>query len=813
MIKATIFFNFTSLNLFYRKHTFMNKSSIMFRTICFSLLFLFSSIVSFSQLTVSTAMTPQQLVQNVLVGSGVTVTNVTYTGSASSIGYFQGGNTTNLGLDEGIIMSTGVVNGSPAIGSPGAGFASTDNGLGGDADLGAIVGGINSVHDATVLAFDFNPLSDTIKFRYIFGSEEYPEYVNAGFNDIFGFFVSGPDPLGGNYTSLNIAKIPGSSQPVSIDNVNAGSFAQYYVSNGSGATIVWDGFTTVLTAWCLVIPCQQYHIKLAIGDVGDGIYDSGVFLEANSFSSSGIAYNLGYSSNIDTMAVEGCNNAIIRFNLSQPATDTIVLHYSKGGTATEGSDYPALPDSLIIYPGQDSAQLIIAPYADGNPESVETVLIAYQNTSCGSIDTIVILIKDYSPIIATCSNDVFSCSGAQANISVNASGGFTPPPLTYLWNDPNNSTTTSLSVTPTTPRYYTVSVSDACGFTVTDSVKVSISNLQATVSNIDSVSCYSYNDGSISISATDGILPYQYNWSNSQTSAIITSLTSGSYTVTVTDSIGCTATQTIVLSEPPQIQVNLTPVDETCVMYCNGEITTNITGATAPPYSYLWSTSPQQTSANATNLCPGNYTVTVTYSTNNCKMTATANIITETLLDASFTSDITEGYVPVTVNFTFTGYGASTYAWDFGDGGTSTIQNPSHTYTNMGVYPVKLVINSGAPNFCQAEHNMIFTAIQPSSIQTFNVITPNADGQNDEFTIKSEGIRTIKVFIYNRWGEKVYHYENNEGFSNLKEKTKLWNGNNMKGSNCADGTYFYIIDAQGYDGQVYHLNGNVTLIR
>jgi gliding motility-associated-like protein len=787
----------------------MNKCNLRIKTFYLTLLFFFSAIASYSQLNVSTAMTPQQLVQNVLVGSGVTITNVTFTGAAASIGYFQNGNTTNLGLDQGIVISTGLVNGTPAIGSPGAGFASTNNLQGSDPQLASLAGA--TIYDAAVLQFDFNPLSDTIRFRYVFGSEEYPEYVNAGYNDVFGFFVSGPNPLGGTYTNVNIAKVPGTNQPVSIDNVNAGSYSQYYVSNGSGATIVWDGFTTILTAWCKVVPCQPYHIKIAIGDAGDGIYDSGVHLEANSFSSSGIAYNLGYSSNIDTMAVEGCNDAIVKFKLSNPATDTIVLHYTKGGSATEGVDYPALPDSLIILPGEDSAMLVIAPFADGIPEPVETVFIAYQNTSCGSIDTIIILIKDYEPIIATCSNDIYSCSGTPANISVNATGGYIP--LTYLWNDPDATATTSLTVNPANPRYYTVSVSDACNFIVTDSVKVSISNLQTTIVNIDSVSCYGYNDGAISISATNGLVPYTYNWSNNAITPTIATLTSGSYTVTVTDSIGCTSLQTIVLIEPPQITLSLNPTDETCAMYCNGLIQSNITGTNAPPYLYSWNTTPQQNTATATNLCPGNYTLTVTYSTNNCKMTATADIITQTLLDASFTADKTEGYVPVTVNFTFTGYGASTYAWDFGDGGTSNVQNPSHTYTTMGVYPVKLTITSGPPNNCVSEFSMIFTAIQPSSIQAFNVITPNGDGQNDEFTIESEGIRTIKVLIYNRWGEKVYNYENNEGFSNLKIKTKLWDGNNMKGKNCADGSYFYIIDAKGYDSQEYHLNGNVTLIR
>ena len=107
--------------------------------------------------------------------------------------------------------------------------------------------------------------------------------LDWGYNDVFGFFVSGPNPAGGNYTNYNVARIPGTAVPVTIDNVNSGSYSSYYVNNGTGLTVVYDGFTTVLTAWCLVTPCNQYHIKIAIGDAGDGAYDSGVFLEENSF--------------------------------------------------------------------------------------------------------------------------------------------------------------------------------------------------------------------------------------------------------------------------------------------------------------------------------------------------------------------------------------------------------------------------------------------------------------------------------------------------------------------------------------------------
>jgi len=143
------------------------------------------------------------------------------------------------------------------------------------------------------LEFDFIPSSDSVEFRYVFASEEYPEFVNASFNDVFGFFISGQNPTGGAYSNLNIARIPGTNLPISIDNVNSTSHSQFYINNSGNSRIVFDGMTFVLTAKALVVPCQTYHIKIAIGDVMDGIYDSGVFLEASSFTSIGGSFNSG----------------------------------------------------------------------------------------------------------------------------------------------------------------------------------------------------------------------------------------------------------------------------------------------------------------------------------------------------------------------------------------------------------------------------------------------------------------------------------------------------------------------------------------
>jgi gliding motility-associated-like protein len=764
----------------------------------------------YGQLNVSTTLTPAQLVQNVLVGTGVTVSNITYSGVSGSIGEFTNGNTTNLGLTHGIIISTGVVNGTPSIGSASSNFASTSNLGPSDPDLENITSDIN---DAAVLQFDFRPISDTLKFRYVFGSEEYPEFVNAGYNDVFGFFITGTNPVGGNYTSYNIARIPNTTVPVSIDNVNAGSYSQYYINNGSGVSIVYDGFTTVLTAWARVVPCQQYHIKIAIGDAGDYIYDSGVFLEANSFSSQGLSYQVSYTSNVDTLAVEGCNNGMVNFVLSQPKTTPTVIHYTVLGTAIEGTDYPVLPDSLIIPAGSISASLVIAPYADGINESTETVKIAYVNTVCGTIDTIRIFINDYNAIQTTTSPDVHSCAGQDANLTVTVAGGYGT--INYSWSD-NAGNIQNVSVHPPTPTWYYVTVTDGCGIHAIDSVFVSISDLTAIVSNVDSVSCYGYSDGSATLSPSGGISPYSYQWSpNSATTATATGLSAGTYFITVTDNVGCTYTNFVILNNPPAVTFTSTVADETCWNACDGNISTTLGGNFSNPVSYLWSTFPAQTSSTANGLCPGTYTVTVSYSPNHCELIDTAEVLPGELVDAVITTipSILEGVLPFEVSFdAINSQGAVTYSWDFGDGSpVETTPNPTHIFQNMGTYTVTLNVVGGPPHYCTDNATITVIVLHPSSIFVPNIFTPNGDGKNDQFSIEAEGIASIKISIFNRWGKNIYENEVKD-FVVDKQAVPIWDGTSKSEGKCAAGTYYYIIEATGYDKKEYSINGTVNIL-
>ncbi len=242
-----------------------------------------------AQLTVTPVTNLQQAVQNSLLGAGVVVNNVTYIGVDSSLAEFSG--SSSMGILNGLFIGTGK---STMLTNNLASYFMSDAASGpGDPDLQSIANG--TTQDAGVLEFDFKVQGDSVKFNFVFASEEYSDYVNSSFNDVFGFFISGPGITG----NQNIALVPGTASAVAINSVNNGwsnngviptgpcMNCNYYNDNTIGTTCVFDGMTTVLTATAAVQPCTFYHIKLSVANVSDGAFDSGVFLEANSFTPCG----------------------------------------------------------------------------------------------------------------------------------------------------------------------------------------------------------------------------------------------------------------------------------------------------------------------------------------------------------------------------------------------------------------------------------------------------------------------------------------------------------------------------------------------
>jgi hypothetical protein len=219
--------------------------------------------------------------------SGITINSATYTGASGASGTFSGGSGI-VGFDTGILMTSGSAKG--AVGPNNSSGYSVNAGTGGSAMLDALIPGY-STHDAALLTLSFVPTGNFVKFSYVFGSEEYNEYVNSSFNDVFGFFVNGK----------NYALIPGTSTPVSINNVNCGyasgsnaapgggTNCAYYINNTGPATIdiQYDGLTTVLTFTAPVDAGVENTMVLGIADAGDSALDSGVFIAGGSFSTCG----------------------------------------------------------------------------------------------------------------------------------------------------------------------------------------------------------------------------------------------------------------------------------------------------------------------------------------------------------------------------------------------------------------------------------------------------------------------------------------------------------------------------------------------
>jgi hypothetical protein len=409
------------------------------------------------QVTLVQNQTPNTLVNAYLMGPGVSVSNVLYNGNTGAmvpslysymgqIGRFAATNSC-LGLNAGIFLCTN--DAQSHIPGPNDVLLQNGGGVGGgnsqltpDADLSQLSGwesgdSIDSypIRSKSVLEFDFIPDNDMIQFRYVFSSEEYERWACSSYNDAFGFFISGPSfsgPFSNN--AMNIAFVPGSLSPVSINTVNSGLLnannangplgdpfaacfaadsnwqanAIYYRYNGGqwpypippgGVSqmeapynsdpyyIQHNGMTTVLTASAAVQVGETYHIKLAIGNAMDNWYPSAVFLEQESFEASD-----RFTLSVDNSPQVLVSDTVI--TLVQSNTDSVYLRFNRWGgfyldehvqitvegDAVAGEDYaPALPDSLHFIQLDSAVVLPMAVPLIGNGLRHFTVRIVTSN--------------------------------------------------------------------------------------------------------------------------------------------------------------------------------------------------------------------------------------------------------------------------------------------------------------------------------------------------------------------------------------------------------------------------------------------------
>ena len=435
---------------------------------------------------------------NLLV-DGVPFSNATLTGFDCAAGYFNGANS-NIDMNAGIAMCTGGID-MLVPGNFGAPLPT-----GSDPDLVTQLQLVNSastnVNNVIVLEFDFEPNSSQIAFQYVFASKEYPGYTCSDFNDVFGFFVSGPG-INGPFTNnaINIAMIPDPNSPgnytdtpVMINSVNSGTasggndqpcddidpnwqdYSVFFTDNTGEATVGMPGFTVPLTATADVTPCETYHIKLALANVSDGALQSAVFLLENSFSSpipipqQGSNYS-PWSGN-DTTLVEGCMPGILEFSISDPLDVDYVITYEVGGSATEGLDYDAIGSIATIEAGDTDVTIEIAPLYDGIVEGNELVSIyATLSDGCTEVEhTFNYEIVDRLPMYMDSLPDTAFCPGDLAiTIDPFIIGGIQPMTYQWLYDGVLLSNQEIITIQPENIGFYTFHAEGLCDSEISDS--------------------------------------------------------------------------------------------------------------------------------------------------------------------------------------------------------------------------------------------------------------------------------------------------------------------------------------------------------
>ncbi len=526
--------------------------------------------VSFSQFVVANQGASAQTIVAGMIGSGLTVTNPVINCPNVGYGTFSGGSSTNLGINNGILLTTG---NASTIAGTGSTFWSVNNLTNcNDPQLSSIEP--QADNDCCILEFDVMPACSTLQIRFVFGSEEYPEFVSSGYNDAFGFFVTGPNPAGGNYTNTNVATLPNNTTIVSIDNVNANTNSSFYVNNSTGTAIKLDAFTTVLTRTITVTPCQTYHFKLAIADAGDHIYDSGVFID---FLTCTPSMQATTSSTPESCAGNDGTASINVTGGNPPYT------YSWNTTPPQTT-----PSITGLTPGD--YQVTVTDLGACNPPLIQTVTVGTSTNA---------------PVINI--NNPVICESGTATITANVGNGVG----SFAWS--TGDTTQSIVVSPTQTTSYTVTYTNGiCTATGTSTATIT-TQFVPTFNQIPNV-CQFTNAPTLPANSADAI-SVAGTWSP----ATINSLQTGTLTYTFTPNPGeCAFPTTMDITVDSMITPTFNPISDFC-QGDNGPLLPS-SSSNIPTITGTWN--PPAISTSIIGLSPYVFTPAATF----CSQPITVNI-------------------------------------------------------------------------------------------------------------------------------------------------------------------------------------------
>ncbi len=697
----------------------------------------------------------EELVRTKFIKQGqcANVSNIVRIGSRANVGSFSGGDEL-LEMDSGIVFSTGYI--SDIAGRN----VSTDKSgqlfTGSDQDLQRIA--TLNVQDATGIEFDFVPNVDVVTFDYVFASEEYCEYVDDIFNDVFGFFVSGPGISGPlNNGAINVAIVPETDDPVSINTVNHKRNQEFYNANlleldaracslpydpNDLKPIEFDGYTVRLTAKINVLPCQTYRIRLLIGDVADDILDSAVFLAANSFDlGSAVDVFTCVGSTLGDRFYEQCLEAkfVFRKNTITRNGQSSIYHYVVEGTATAGEDYEMLSGSVEIPADQSSIEIPVQVIPDQIEEATETIILIVEFFSCDCIerDTAILYLEDGDLAFEAKSDTVKACRGQPVNISPLTEGG--AGPYSHRWS--TGDTTSILTLIPDSITEVQLTITDFCGHVDSSSFPIIFQKIPTAAIVNDPFYC-NRSPSPVLVLGVEGEAPWSITYQHNGLIKTHRGLIHSEFHIPIPGSgtfeflefrdaqcIGIPPDPKSISERTIDYQVNQS--NPSCTFAADGQASVQVLTAERH-HDILWEgyTGFRE---NITDLLPGNYGFRIV-DEDGCVVRDTAHLIPDRNADACRDAIYSQIYIP-------------------------------------------------------------------------NAFSPNGDGINDRFRLypRPTFIKSLSFSVFNRWGGKVHQ---SDIFEPAESARHSWNGNEQSG-----GAYVILTHLTLQDESEFELATDLTLIR
>ncbi len=556
-------------------------------------------------------------------------------------------------------------------------------------------------------------------------------------------------------------------------------------------------------------PTVQLNASTVASDVSYSWTTTGGSLSANNISNP-VALASGTYSVIVTNTLTGCQSTETLVIVPDAAAPTSTLSATNGIlnciVSVQTVTVTSTPNTNMSYSWSP------APASGGNSSTptfstagTYSCLITDLTNSCTTTSSQIVISTDtIKPVFSVTPSATITC--VTPSVTLNSTVTTPTSVVIYAWAGASIiGTSTASTADVNAIGDYTLTVLNAANGCTASAVSNVVSNGSVpTITLTSSSTTISCAVPTVTLSAASN--PGNIiTWSTATATLTNPALVSvaDNYTVTVVDGTsGCTITQPVSVTGST---INPGAAITNTVMPC-GALSVMLSGSTTSTNSVTYSWSGPGTILNGSTANPivdqtGVYTLSVTDNTNGCSSTNTVNI-TQGNVTADFTPDPTSGQSPLTVNFTDHSIGAVNYSWDFGDvaNNTSTSANPSHIYTT-GTYTAMLIVSSGT---CLDTMYKVIVVEDALTLEIPNVFTPNSDGTNDVFTIKSTGVKEISLQIFNRWGEKLYEFSG---------QNAAWDGKAASGAKAPEGTYFYFVKAKGFDDKEIEQHGTVNLFR